>query len=38
MPIYKKKALADFLIENNGDKKATSERVKKIFNKLKQNG
>ena len=38
MPIYKKKDLADFLIENNGDNKATSERVKKIFNKLKQNG
>ena len=38
MPIYKKKNLADFLIENNGDIKSTTYRVKKIYKKLKQNG
>ncbi len=38
MPIYKKKKLADFLIENNGDIKTTSHRVKRIFNRLRENG
>lgn len=38
MPMYKKKKLADFLIENNGDIKTTSNRVKRIFNRLKENG
>lgn len=38
MPIYKKKDLADFLIENNGDIKATSDKVKRIFNRLKKDG
>ena len=38
LPIYKKKKLADFLIENNGDIKTTSNRVKRIFNRLTENG
>ncbi len=38
MPIYKKKKLADFLIENNGDLKSTSRRVNRIFNRLNENG
>jgi len=38
MPIYKKKDLADFLIENNGDIKVTSGRVKRIFNRLTKDG
>jgi dephospho-CoA kinase len=38
MPIYKKKDLADFLIENNGDIKVTTDRVKRIFSGLIKNG
>ena len=38
MPIYKKKELADFLIENNGDIKVTSGRVKRICKRLTRNG
>ncbi|UCH81162.1 MAG: dephospho-CoA kinase [Nitrospiraceae bacterium] len=35
MPMYKKKKLADYLIENNGDIKKTSERVKKLYHILR---
>ncbi len=37
MPIYKKKELADFLIENNGELRLTSNRVRRIYNKLRVN-
>ncbi len=38
MAIYKKKDLADILIENNGDLKVTTDRVKRIFKRLTKNG
>ncbi len=38
MPIYKKKKLADFLIENNGDINTTSHRVERIFQRLRDIG
>jgi dephospho-CoA kinase len=38
MPIYRKKDLADFIVENNGDIKVTTGRVKKIFRELMKNG
>jgi len=37
MPIYKKKNLADFLIENNGDIKLITASVKSIYNRLIKN-
>ena len=38
MPIYKKKDLADFLIENNGDINVISGRVKRICKRLTRDG
>jgi len=38
MPIYRKKDHADFIIENNGDIKVTTDRVKRTFNRLMNNG
>ena len=38
MPIYRKKDLADFIVENNSDIKVTTDRVKRIYRGLMING